>query len=112
MVPGPGVEVPRAHHEWKKAKYLELVEACRLNGWRARCDPIEVGCRGLPGQSLHRTLRLFGIRGLQERKATKNISEAAEKASRWLWIQRGSTWCGALLGHESRTDQPRLDRPG
>ena len=68
-------------YEWKKAKYLELEEARRLNSWRGRCEAIEVGCRGFPGQSMHQTLRLLGIRGLQQRKATKNNSEAAEKAS-------------------------------
>ncbi|XP_063050368.1 uncharacterized protein LOC134445223 [Engraulis encrasicolus] len=98
--------------ERKKAKYLELVDDCRLKGWRARCEPIEVGCRGFPGQSLHRSLRLLGIRGAQERKATRNICEAAERASRWLWIKRGDTWLSALLGHKSGSDQPRLGRPG
>ncbi|KAL0159871.1 hypothetical protein M9458_043596, partial [Cirrhinus mrigala] len=97
--------------ERKKAKYLELVEDCRRKGWRARCEPIEVGCRGFPGQSLHRSLRLLGIRGAQERKATRNICEAAEKASRWLWIKRGDVWLSALLGHKSGSDHPRLGRP-
>lgn len=64
---------PSNLHCWGlMAKYLELVEACRANGWRARCEPIEVGCR-FPGQSLHRALRLLDIRGLLERKATRNI---------------------------------------
>ncbi|KAI2654633.1 hypothetical protein H4Q32_011403 [Labeo rohita] len=97
--------------ERKKAKYLELVEDCRRKGWRARCEPIEVGCREFPGQSLHRSLRLLGIRSAQERKATRNICEAAEKASRWLWIKRGDVWLSALLGHKSGSDHPRLGRP-
>ena len=87
-------------YEWKKAKYLELVEA------------IKVGCRGFPGQSQHWTLRLVGIKGLQERNANKNISEAAEKASRWLWIKRGDTWCSALFEQKSGSDQFRLGCPG
>jgi len=33
-------------NERKRAKYAELVEECRSNGWPARCEPIEVGCRG------------------------------------------------------------------
>lgn len=45
-----------------KAKYLDLVKAFRINGWRAHCEPIKVGCQGFPGQSLH--LTLLGIRGL------------------------------------------------
>lgn len=59
-----------------------------------------------PGQSLHRAFRLLGIRGLQERKATRNISKAAEKAPSWLWIESGHPWCSALLGHKPGTDQP------
>ena len=86
----------------KKAKYLELVEACGLNDWRADCEPINVGYRGFPAQSLHQTLRLLGIRWLQERKATKY----------WLWIKRGDTWCSALLGQKSGTDQPWLSHSG
>nr|XP_061785060.1 uncharacterized protein LOC133576095 [Nerophis lumbriciformis] len=99
-------------HERKKAKYLELVETCRESGWRTRCEPIEVGCRGFLGQSVHQAFRLLGIRGLLERKATRNISEAAEKASRWLWIKRGDRWSSSLLGHKPGPDQPRLGRPG
>ncbi|KAI4881121.1 hypothetical protein NFI96_020513, partial [Prochilodus magdalenae] len=38
--------------ERKKAKYADL--ECRRNGWKARCEPIEVGCMGFAGQSLHR----------------------------------------------------------
>ncbi|KAK0145691.1 hypothetical protein N1851_015413 [Merluccius polli] len=69
--------------ERKRAKYEEL---------KTRCNPIEVGCRGFAGQSLCRALRLLGIRGLHNKKAIKNITDAAEKASRWLWIKRGDTW--------------------
>jgi len=35
-------------NERERAKYAEPVEECRSNGWRARCEPIEVGCRGFP----------------------------------------------------------------
>lgn len=38
-------------HERKKAKYLQLVEACREIGWGAHCEPAEVDCRGFPQQS-------------------------------------------------------------
>ncbi|XP_038147774.1 uncharacterized protein LOC119787807 [Cyprinodon tularosa] len=87
--------------ERKRAKYTELVAECRRNGWKARCEPIEVGCRGFAGRSLHRVLGLLGICGLQRRRATKNILEAAEKASRWLWLRRGEAWRSALPGHKS-----------
>ncbi|XP_063080140.1 uncharacterized protein LOC134470047 [Engraulis encrasicolus] len=87
--------------ERKRAKYADLVAECRRNGWSARCEPIEVGCRGFAGRSLHRVLGLLGIRGLHRRRATKNILEAAERASRWLWLRRGEAWRSALPGHKS-----------
>ncbi len=73
--------------ERKKAKYADLVAECWRNGWKARCKPTEVGCRGFAGQSLHRVLGLLGICGLHRRRAKKNIME---RASRWLWLRRGT----------------------
>ncbi len=93
-------------------KYLELTEECWRHGWKARCEPVEVGCRGFAGQSLHQSLSLLEVRGLQERRGTKNLIDAAEKASRWLWIKRGDPWCSALHGHKLGADHPRLGRPG
>lgn len=82
-------------HERKMAKYEELVRDCRKQGWKARCMPIEVGCRGFAGQSLYKALSALGINGVARRRAIKNTTEAAEKASRWLWIRRGGPWGGA-----------------
>ncbi|XP_056127556.1 uncharacterized protein LOC130105540 [Rhinichthys klamathensis goyatoka] len=98
--------------ERKRAKYADLVAECRRNGWKARCEPVEVGCRGFAGQSLHRVLGLLGICGLHRQRAIKNILEAAEKAARWLWLRRGDAWRRALPGHKSGLDHPRLGRPG
>lgn len=33
-------------NETKLSKYAELVSDCQQAGWRARCFPVEVGCRG------------------------------------------------------------------
>ena len=79
-------------YERKSAKYEELASVCRSKGWRTWCDPIEVGCRGFAGQSLCRALKRLGIRGLHTRKAIGKITDAAERASRWLWIKRGHPW--------------------
>ena len=68
--------------ERKRAKYEELAGECRSRGWTTRCNPIEVGCRGFVGQSLIRALKMLGLKGLHNRKAIKNITDAAEKASR------------------------------
>ncbi|XP_075343502.1 uncharacterized protein LOC142401936 [Odontesthes bonariensis] len=82
--------------ERKRAKYEELTSECQSRGWRTQCNPIEVGCRGFAGQSLIRALKMLGLKGLQNRRAIKNISDAAEKVSRWLWIKRGDLWANAL----------------
>ncbi|KAK0150652.1 hypothetical protein N1851_008245 [Merluccius polli] len=82
-------------NERKRAKYTELVEECRRRGWRARCVPIEVGCRGFAARSLCKVYSLLGITGAHQRKAIKTTTEAAEKASRWLWIKRGDPWVHA-----------------
>ncbi len=90
-------------NERKRAKYAELVEECRSSGWKARSEPVEVSCRGFADQSLLRTLKLLGVKGQLCRRAIKNISEAAEKASRWLWIWRGDLWSTIPLGHRPGT---------
>lgn len=40
-------------NQWRRAKYVELVMECRCYGWKASGEPVEVGCRGFAGQSLH-----------------------------------------------------------
>jgi len=62
------------------------------NGWGARCVPIQVGCRGFTGQSLSRAYKTLDITGASRRRAIKLVTEAAEVASRWLWIRRGKPW--------------------
>uniref|UniRef100_A0A1A8S175 Reverse transcriptase domain-containing protein n=1 Tax=Nothobranchius rachovii TaxID=451742 RepID=A0A1A8S175_9TELE len=99
-------------HERKRAKYAELSLECWNNGWKVCCEPVEVGCRGFAGNSLLRTLKLLGVRGLQLKKATKTILEAAERASRWLWIRRGDPWSNRPLGHKLGTDHTQLGCPG
>ncbi|KAM9850143.1 tectonic-1 [Aulostomus maculatus] len=96
-------------NERKRAKYQELVEECRRNGWRARCEPIEVGCRGFAGQSLCRVYNVLGITGASKQRAIREATEAAEVASRWLWIRRGDPWVGQrYLDTSWGIDHPRL----
>ena len=82
-------------NERKRSKYQELVEQCQRGGWKARCEPIEVGCRGFAGRSLCKVYTLLGITGVEKRKAIKSTMEAAERASRWLWIRRSDLWANA-----------------
>lgn len=81
-------------------KYQELVSDCHRQSWKARCLPVHVGCRGLSGQSLSRAYAALGITGERRRRAIFNSTEAAEKASWWLWIKtavprlscQGTSW--------------------
>ena len=88
-------------HERKRTKYERLVINCREQGWKARCMPIQVGCRGFVGHSLHRALSVRGITGGVRSRDIKNTTEAAEKALRWLWI-RGRRSMGSNECHLNR----------
>uniref|UniRef100_A0A673L1F3 Junctional adhesion molecule 2b n=1 Tax=Sinocyclocheilus rhinocerous TaxID=307959 RepID=A0A673L1F3_9TELE len=79
-------------NERKRAKYQELVEKCRERGWRTFYEPIEVGCRGFAGRSLCKVLSRLGITGVAKKRAIQAASEAAEKATRWLWFKRADPW--------------------
>ncbi len=78
--------------ERKREKYQELVEDCQKNGWRTSCMPVEVGSRGFASHSLSKAYGTLGITGANRRRAIGNNAEAAEKASRWLWLKRGEQW--------------------
>ena len=82
-------------NERKRSKYQELVELCRSTGWRANCEPIEVGCRGFAGRSLCKAYTQLGITGAVKRRVIRAAMEAAEKASRWLWLRRSDPWVSA-----------------
>ncbi|KAL7879620.1 hypothetical protein SRHO_G00018740 [Serrasalmus rhombeus] len=78
--------------ERKLSKYTGLVSHSQQAGWRVKCLPVEVGCRGFADCSLARALSSLGIVGERKRRAIYNTTEAAERASRWLWLERGEPW--------------------
>ncbi|KAK0134264.1 Zinc finger BED domain-containing protein 4 [Merluccius polli] len=82
--------------ERKLSKYAGLVSDCHQAGWRARCFPVEVGCRGFAARSLARAFSTLGIEGERKRRAIRSTTDAAERASRWLWLKRGEPWSHAL----------------
>ncbi|KAA8595638.1 hypothetical protein FQN60_010929, partial [Etheostoma spectabile] len=45
--------------EKKRAKYADLIAECWWNGWKARCEPVEVGCRGFAGHTLSALPQIF-----------------------------------------------------
>ena len=79
-------------HERKLAKYQELLNECRQKGWQTWNLPVEIGCRGFPASSCWKTLGILGIVGCGRKKAVDQLGREAEKASRWLWIRRESSW--------------------
>src|SRR4029434_5775910 len=89
------------------AKYQELTEECRRQGWITRCEPIEVGCRGFAGQSLCRVLTKLCILGLCKEREIKSTIDAAERATKWLWLKREAQWSNA-----AGMDHPWLGRLG
>lgn len=82
-------------NERKQSRYQELVKECRRTGWKARCEPIEVGHRYFAGRLLCKVYTLLGITRASKRKAMKATMEAAERASRWLWLKRSDLWASA-----------------
>ena len=78
--------------ERKLSKYAGLVSDCQQAGWRAGCFPVEVGCRGFAARSLARAFSSLGIEGERKRRASPSTTDAAERASRWLWLKRGEPW--------------------
>ncbi|KAK7919076.1 hypothetical protein WMY93_010360 [Mugilogobius chulae] len=59
--------------ERKLTKYEQLTESCQGAGWKARCLPIEVGCRGFVAQSLSRAFSTLGIEGRGKRIALRAV---------------------------------------
>jgi len=67
----------------RTAKYTQLTEDCRKNGWKAWLFPVEVGTRRFPAKSMWKILTELGITSQQRKQAIRSVSSAAEKASCW-----------------------------
>lgn len=81
--------------EQKRAKYQELTEQCRRLGWISRCEPIVVGCRGFGGRSLCRVMTTLAMVGQVKKRPIKSVTNATERATRWLWLKRETSWSNA-----------------
>ena len=80
-------------HFRKEVRYDKLVKYCREAGWTAWHNPIEVGCRGFVGTSVRRWCRNVGFTSKEAAKLLKDVQEAAERASHWVWLKRNDdTW--------------------
>ena len=59
--------------ERKRKRYQELVDDCSQRGWKVWNFPVEVGCRGLVGQSMWRALMTVGIVGSDRKKVDRVV---------------------------------------
>ncbi|CAC5422198.1 unnamed protein product [Mytilus coruscus] len=75
-------------YQRKKEKYTELMTTCRERGWKAWLFQVDVGCRGFPAQSVWRMLQAMGIVGKARKTVVRQLGEAAERSSCWLWHRR------------------------
>lgn len=73
-------------NEKKLRIYQKVVDNSRRKGWRARCEPLEVGRGRFAGQSLCRVFTALASKA--KRKANGAVNEATEKATKWLWFKR------------------------
>ena len=74
--------------ERKRLRYAGLAAEAEGRGWNVKVCPVEVGCRGFVASSTTRLLKEVGIRGQAQRKAVKELANAAERSSHWLWLKR------------------------
>ncbi|XP_052238637.1 uncharacterized protein LOC127849934 [Dreissena polymorpha] len=75
-------------YERKKEKYIELMDLCKQQGWCTWLFPVEVGVRGFCSESAHRLITAVGTTGREREVVIQRLSQAAERASSWLWLRR------------------------
>ncbi|MGH0152675.1 UNVERIFIED_CONTAM: hypothetical protein FKN15_052940 [Acipenser sinensis] len=73
----------------------DAVDEAYKRGWRVQVYPVEVGCQGFVTHSTTRFLRDVGFSGQELHRTVKNLSEAAERSSNWLWLRRKDSGWGS-----------------
>ena len=82
-------------HEVKLAKYEELCTDLLKQGYKTLLFAIEVGARGFCGSSAYSLLKQLGLQATRKTRFLKLMSEAAERASYWIWLKRNDKgWTG------------------
>ena len=77
-------------NELKLSKYQPLASE---TDWSVRVWAVEVGCRGFPAPSLTTFFKQIGIRGKENKRCVRRMSEKAEEASSTLWkMSRVEKW--------------------
>lgn len=62
------IECMEEGNKRKQLRFAALIKKCHNNGFRARWDPAEVGCREFTSSSICRAYNLLGIRGKSRQK--------------------------------------------
>ena len=78
-------------HKEKGDRYgvgSKIEAECTANGWTVVCLPVEVGARGYAAVSLRSSLRRLGLGKMRTKTVIKNASDAALRASFWMWLLR------------------------
>ena len=73
-----------AANERKTLKYADMMEECREKGWRVSLFPVEIGCRGFPGQSVWKLMTSLRMVSSARNTAARQLAEATEKASCYI----------------------------
>lgn len=75
-------------HEFKIGKYEDLRDVLQKKGYKTYMFAVEVGARGFAGSSAYDLLKRLGLSGQKRAKFLKQMAEAAERASYWIWLKR------------------------
>ena len=75
-------------HEYKLAKYEELVHQLSEKGNAVKLFAVEVGSRGFIANSMYSLLRQLNLKPKELNTAVSNIRTITENASCWIWQKR------------------------
>ena len=75
-------------HEYKMAKYQDLLRELRGEGIEASLFAVEVGARGFVGASMYSLLKRLNLSGRKTNNLIKELATTAETSSCWIWCKR------------------------
>ncbi|MGH0174060.1 UNVERIFIED_CONTAM: hypothetical protein FKN15_067039 [Acipenser sinensis] len=91
-------------YERKKLRYAQLATEAEQRGWRVWVYPMEMGCQGVVAHSTTRFRKDVGFSGQELRCTVKNLSEAGERSSNWIWLKRKNSGWGSQAKEKERND--------
>ena len=77
-------------HIYKTEKYASLASSLRKSGIQVRVFAVEVGARGFVSTSAYDLMKQLAISGKKRTRALKDMAEAAERSSSWIWSKRNN----------------------